>query len=112
MPVRRWIRIASWGWALAVVLLASEPAGADEKASALRTAAAAAERIVIAVPEHKAAKDGKVDIPPGSRFAIEVQSELRGSGNKSVLIVNGGDEQQHPRYINGKPYVFLLKRNT
>ncbi|MBI3860281.1 MAG: hypothetical protein HY290_00135 [Planctomycetia bacterium] len=85
---------------------------AEEKPSALKTAAAAAERVVIAIPEHKASKDGKVDVPPGSRFAIEVQSELRGTGNKSVLIVNGGDEKLHPRYVNGKPYVFLLKRNS
>jgi hypothetical protein len=85
--------------------------GADEKPSALKAAADRADRIVIAVPEHKAARNGQVDVPPGSRFAIEVQSELRGTGNKSVLIINGGETKQYPRYVNGKPYVFLLKRN-
>jgi hypothetical protein len=99
-------------WGCFLILAAALPVGADDKPSALKAAAAEAERIVIGVSEHKAAKDGKVDVPPGSRFAIEVQSELRGSGNKSVLIVNGGDERQHPRYVNGKPYVFLLKKNA
>lgn len=111
MDADRWIRAMLWGWGFAAALVVASSAGADDKPSGLKAAAAAAERIVVAVPEHKAAKDGKVDVPPGSRFAIEVQSELRGSGNKSVLIVNGGDAQQHPRYVNGKPYVFLLKRN-
>ena len=111
MGVRRGIRVMAWGWGLTATLAAAAAIAADEKPSALKAAVAVAERIVIAIPEHQGTKDGKVDVPPGSRFAIEVQSELRGSGNKSVLIINGGDEKQHPRYVNGKQYVFLLKRN-
>jgi hypothetical protein len=112
MGVRRGMRVMSWGWGLTAALAAAAAMAADEKPSALKAAAAVAERIVIAVPDQQGTKDGKVDVPPGSRFAIEVQIELRGSGNKSVLIVNGGDEKQHPRYVNGKQYVFLLKRNS
>ncbi|MBS0264113.1 MAG: hypothetical protein JSS02_19410, partial [Planctomycetes bacterium] len=87
-------------------------AHADESAPQLRAAAAAAERIVIATPELKGSTDDKLDIPPGGRIPIEVKTELRGTGNKSVLVVNSGDPKQYPKYLNGRPYVFLLKRNA
>ena len=71
------------------------------------------ERILIAIPQHKNAVNGLVDIPPGGQFIVEIQRALRGPGSKStsVMIVNGGTEKQHPKYFNGKPYVFLLKKN-
>jgi hypothetical protein len=111
MDVSRLLRTSYCIWGIAGCLLATGAARAADQPSGLKTAAADAERIVIAIPELKGAKEGRIEVPPGGRIAIEVQSELRGTGNKSILLVNGGTASQYPRYLNGKTYIFLLKRN-
>src|SRR5262245_9701084 len=106
------------GWLLAVGL-AFAPRGsgslaAAEGPSTLAAEVARAERILVGIPEKKGVARGAViDVPPGQKFFIEIQRPLRGTGRKSAqaLIVNGGDEKQHPKFIAGKQYVFLLKRD-
>src|SRR5262245_6336050 len=66
-------------------------------------------------PREERSRSGKtIDVPPGDKFLIEIQRALRGTGKKAAqaLIVNSGDEKQHPKFIAGKPYLFLLKKDA
>jgi hypothetical protein len=102
------------GIALAAVFIGviSAPlAGAETK---LAAQAAAAERILVAIPQQTGVAAGKtIDIAPGDRFIVEIQRALRGTGTKSstALIIQGGDREKHPRFTAGKPYLFLLKKD-
>jgi hypothetical protein len=83
--------------------------------SRLAAAVAAAERILIAKPEKKGVDAGQmIDVAPGEKFFVEIQRTLRGPGRKGApaLVVNGGDEKQHPRFVAGEQYVFLLKKDA
>ena len=113
MPLRRFFLALSTVVALALTFAASTRAAEPSRESKLFGAASGVERILIAIPQHKNAAGGLVDIPPGGQFVVEIQRALRGPGRKStsVMIINGGDEKQHPKYFNGKSYVFLLKKN-
>ena len=109
-------RIFSAFTAVATLALTAAPsiwAAEPDRELKLLGAAKSAERILIAIPQHKNAAKGLVDVPPGGQFIVEIQRALRGPGSKStsVMIINGGNEKQHPKYVNGKPYVFLLKKN-
>lgn len=113
MPVRRISSALSAAVVLALTCAPSTRAAEPERDSKLFGALSGVERILIATPQHKNAADGVVDVPPGGQFVVEIQRALRGPGRKatSVMVINGGSEKQHPRYINGKTYVFLLKKN-
>jgi hypothetical protein len=105
------------GLSLAAILSAgvATPALAADHESKLAGEAARAERILIGIPEKKGVATGKtIDVPPGDKFLIEIQRALRGTGRKAAqaLIVNSGDEKQHPKFIAGKPYLFLLKKDV
>jgi len=106
------------GWLVvpggALLMVAATCAGAADKAPQLTAQAARAERILIAVPQQPGkGRDGIVDVPPGESFIVEITRAIRGAGRKSAAakIVNGGDPEQHPRYVNGRTYVFLLQKN-
>ena len=113
MPVRRFILALSAALTLTLSFAGLVRAAEPDRDSKLVGALSGAERILIAVPQHKIAVGGIVDVPPGGQFVVEIERALRGPGRKStsVLIINGGDEQQHPKYVNGKAYIFLLKKN-
>jgi hypothetical protein len=105
------------GLSLAAILQASvaTPTLAADRESKLAAEAAQAERILIGFPEKKGVAAGQtIDVPPGERFFIEIQRALRGTGRKSAqaLIVNSGNERRHPKFIAGKPYLFLLKKDA
>ena len=117
MRERRIIPKAIAGLSLAAVLAAAmaAPARSADRDSKLLAEAAKAERILIGLPEKKGVAAGQtIDVPPGERFFIEIQRALRGAGRKTAqaLIVNSGDEKQHPKFIAGKPYLFLLKKDA
>ncbi len=109
-------RRISWGLAAAVGLMAaltSPRVPAADRESKLLAEAAKAERILIGLPEKKGVARGQVlDVPPGEPFFIEIDRALRGAGHKSrqAVIVNSGDPKQHPKFIVGRPYLFLLKK--
>src|SRR5207245_2242995 len=85
----------------------------ENRDSKLIAQAAKAERIVIGVPEKGGVAAGiPIDIPPGGQFLVQVDRAVTGRRSALVMVVNGGDEKQHPRYIAGRQYVFLLKRNA
>src|SRR5262245_48852805 len=96
-------------------LSAGGTARAADRESKLAAEAAKAERILIGLPEKKGvAADKTIDVPPGDKFLIEIQRALRGTGKKAAqaLIINSGDENQHPKFIAGKQYLFLLKKDA
>ena len=110
-------KIAGWLLGIGLALTPRGPASLAqaEESSKLAAEAARAERILIGLPEKKGVAVGDIiDVAPGQKFFIEIQRALRGTGRKSAqaLIVNGGDEKQHPKFLAGKPYVFLLKRDS
>jgi hypothetical protein len=113
MRVCRIFSALSAAVALGLALAPSIWAAESDRESKLFGAVSGVERILIATPQHKNAVAGLVDIPPGGQFIVEIQRALRGPGSKStsVMVINGGSEKQHPKYINGKSYVFLLKKN-
>src|SRR5579885_1184731 len=97
MPVRRIFSALST--VVVVLTMATSASAADsDQESKLFAAARSAERILIAVPQHKNAVNGLVDLPPGGQFVVEIERALRGPGSKatSVLVVNGGSEKLHP----------------
>src|SRR5262245_15764277 len=103
------------GFGLLVAVFAVLPLTAADKESKLAAGVASAERILIAVPEKKGVETGgTIDVAPGEKFFVEIQRALRGTGRKGApaLIINSGDEKQHPRFMAGKPYVFLLKKDA
>jgi hypothetical protein len=110
MPVRRSLSTVV---VLALMFAVSSRAAEPDRESKLFGAASGVERILIGVPQHKGAAGSLVDIPPGGQFVVEIQRALRGPGRKStsVMVINGGNEKQHPKFVNGKSYVFLLKKN-
>lgn len=82
--------------------------------SQLLTEAARAERILVGVPQPKGGRQGAaLDVPPGGQFLVEVTRAIRETGKKTAqaLIINSGNQQQHPKYIAGETYLFLLKKN-
>jgi hypothetical protein len=100
---------------LVAVLFFAGAAMAAERQSKLAGEAAAAERILVAIPEQKGVAAGKtIDIAPGEKFRVEIQRTLRGKGKKldPALIIQGGNGEKHPRFIAGKPYLFLLKKDA
>jgi hypothetical protein len=106
-------RVAVTGLVLA--LAAVTRLGAADPAPKLADEVARAERILIGIPERKGVARGEtLDVPPGERFLVEIDRPLRGTGRKTAqaLIVNGGDVKRHPKFIAGRPYVFLLKRDS
>ncbi len=115
MAFRRALPVPTRCVGLVAVLFFAEAAMAAERQSKLAGESAAAERILVAIPEQRGAAAGKtIDIAPGERFRVEIQRALRGKGKKldPALIVQGGNEQKHPRFIAGKPYLFLLKKDA
>src|SRR5258708_6676331 len=113
MPARPFCSTLSAVVVLVLSFAASSRAAEPERESRLFGAASGVERILVGIPQHKSAAGGLVDIPPGGQFVVEIQRALRGPGRKStsVMVINGGNEKQHPKYVNGKSYVFLLKKN-
>lgn len=115
MALRRIYPGLAAGLALAAACVALNgrlSAGGESK---LATEAAKAERILIGTPEQKGIAAGKaIDVPPGEPFLIEINRALRGTGRKASLarIINGGDDKQHPQFIAGQQYVFLLKKDA
>ncbi|MGE5193766.1 MAG: hypothetical protein ACM3U2_14820 [Deltaproteobacteria bacterium] len=108
-----------WGLAAGLGLLAGLAAvslvPAADRESKLAAAAAKAERILIGFPEKKGvARGATLDVPAGEPFFIEIDRAIRGTGRKSrqALIINGGDAKQHPRFVAGQPYLFLLKKDS
>jgi len=115
MARRRIISCLYSGLLLVVVLLSATNGSAAEGESKLATEVARAERILIGIPEKKGVEaGGKIDVRPGEKFFVEIQRALRGTGRKGApaLIINGGDDQRHPQFVAGKPYVFLLKKDS
>jgi hypothetical protein len=115
MAFRRADSVSIRGVGLVAVLFFAAAAMAADRESKLAGEAAAAERILVAIPEQKGVAAGKtIDIAPGEKFIVEIQRALRGTGKKSspALIIQGGDGQKHPRFVAGKPYLFLLKKDA
>lgn len=102
------------GVAFAVAFAATTRSSAAEKDSKLVGAADKAERILIGLPEKKGVEAGQpIEVAPGEQFFIEIQRALRGTLKSSrAIIVNGGDAKQHPKFIAGRPYLFLLKKDA
>jgi hypothetical protein len=114
MAARREGWVSVYGVGLVATLFFVPWAPAAQRESKLAAEAALAERILVAIPEQKGAAAGTtIDIAPGEKFIVEIQRALRGTGKKSspALIIQGGDQQKHPRFLAGKPYLFLLKRD-
>lgn len=115
MALRRIISGLAVGVVLAVVFSALARVPAADRESKFAAGVANAERILIATPEKKGVEAGKpIEVAPGEKFFVEIQRALRGTGKKGApaLIINSGDEKQHPQFIAGKTYVFLLKKDA
>src|SRR5438552_10605155 len=105
------VRSLAPGLTVVVLLVAANitatSARAENRDSKLIAQAAMAERIVIGVPEKGGVAAGKpIDIPPGGQFLVQIDRAVTGRRSALVMVVNGGDEKQHPRYIAGRQYVF------
>ncbi len=114
MVIRRFLAVSP-AVCLFAALFAQAPAQAADKESKLAAAVAGAERILIAKPEKKGVDvGGAIDVAPGEKFFVEIQRTLRGTGRKGApaIIINSGDEKQHPRFVAGQQYVFLLKKDA
>ena len=99
---------------LAAALVTLNSVLSADRESKLAGAAAKAERILIAIPEEQGVSVGQaIDIAPGKPFKAEIQRTFRGTGKKGQLvkIINSGDEKQHPKFVAGKSYLFLLKKD-
>src|SRR5260370_26888370 len=100
-----------WGVVVVAVMFAvSSRAAESDRESKLFGAASGVERILIGIPQHKGAAGSLVDIPPGGQFVVEIQRALRGPGRKStsVMVINGGNEKQHPKFVTNHTHAFLL----